>query len=58
MHYLTYAIAAFLPTSAHAEGFIRPIPLAQTAAAEWWFLWASVALLAALLVVHMLVRRR
>lgn len=51
-------LAVMLPTGALAEAFQRPIPQPQSATAEWWFLAASVALLLALLAVHMLVRRR
>lgn len=54
----TSAIATFLPTLAKAEGFTRPIPQPQSATAEWWFLAASIGFLAALLAVHLLVRRR
>ncbi len=50
--------AMLLPAAALAEEFQRPIPQAQSATAEAWFFAASVALLLALLAVHMLVRRR
>lgn len=42
---------------AFAEG-ARPIPQAQSATAEGWFFMASLALLAALVAVQWLVRRR
>ena len=58
MHRLIFTVAAIVPTLAFAEVFERPIPQAQSATAEWWFLAASVALLVALLAVHLLVRRR
>ncbi|WP_165802867.1 hypothetical protein [Pelagivirga sediminicola] len=51
-------MALFLPTAALAESFQRPIPQAQTATAEGWFFAASLALVLALVAVHMLVRRR
>ncbi|WP_324754988.1 hypothetical protein [Roseovarius sp. Pro17] len=51
-------IATTFPALAHAEAFQRPIPQPQSATAEWWFLAASLALLASLLAVHLLVRRR
>jgi hypothetical protein len=47
-----------LVTPAWAEGFDRPIPQAQSATAELWFALASIALLAALWLVHRLVMRR
>lgn len=52
------AFTAGLPALAQAQGFQRPIPQPQNATAEGWFLAASVALLLALLAVHLLVRRR
>ena len=61
MHRLTALIAVILstlPFCAVAEAFQRPIPQAQSATAEGWFLVASVALVLALVAVHMLVRRR
>ncbi len=58
MRRILCTIAVFIPAAAHATGFERPIPQAQSATAEWWFFAASVALLAALLAVHLLVRRR
>ncbi|WP_164512391.1 hypothetical protein [Oceaniglobus ichthyenteri] len=58
MHRILYPALVFLPSLAFAQGFERPIPNAQTATAEGWFLAASIAFLLALLAVHMLVRRR
>lgn len=46
------------PVSALAEAFDRPIPQAQSATAEFWFLMASIALIAALVVVARLVARK
>ncbi|MFW8637328.1 hypothetical protein [Cribrihabitans pelagius] len=46
------------PLAAMAGDFERPIPQPQTETAEVWFLAASVLLIAALVCVHMLVRRR
>lgn len=43
---------------AQAQSAGRAIPDAQDATAELWFLGASVALILALLAVHLLVRRR
>jgi hypothetical protein len=55
---LIVLLALILPAGALAEAFQRPIPQPQTATAEWWFFAASVALIGALVAVHMLVRRR
>ncbi|MGR3365360.1 MAG: hypothetical protein ACU0CY_14400 [Maritimibacter harenae] len=52
------ALAVALPTPLLAASFERPVPQAQTEVAEFWFLMASLALIAALLAVHLLVRRR
>ncbi len=41
-----------------AEPYNRPIPQAQSATAELWFAGASIALIAALYVVHRLVMRK
>lgn len=45
----------FSPVLAWAEAYDRPIPQAQSATAEFWFLVASVALIACLWLVHKLV---
>ena len=55
---IALTILSIFPTLTQAAGFERPIPQAQSATAEWWFFAASVALLTALLAVHLLVRRR
>ncbi|SFD64869.1 hypothetical protein [Salipiger profundus] len=52
------AIAVALPGTAIAETFDRPIPQPQTAAAEFWFLVGSVALIVALGAVQWMVSRR
>ncbi|APX22400.1 MULTISPECIES: hypothetical protein [Salipiger] len=52
------AIAVALPGTAIAEAFDRPIPQPQTAAAEFWFLVGSVALIVALGAVQWMVSRR
>ncbi len=52
------AVALFFPALALAEAYNRPVPLPQSATAEWWFFAASVGLVLALLAVHLLVRRR
>ena len=41
-----------------AEAFDRPVPQAQSATAEFWFAVSSLALVAALVLVHLLVARR
>jgi hypothetical protein len=52
-------IVAFLtPGPALVAAFERPIPQPQTDAAEFWFFVASVALVAALAAVQILVSRR
>lgn len=58
MHRILCCALAFAPSAALSQGFDRPIPNPQSATAEWWFFGASVALLVALLAVHLLVRRR
>lgn len=58
MRLAIFTLFAILPTLVQASGFERPIPQAQSATAEWWFFAASVALLLALLAVHLMVRRR
>mgnify|MGYP000595296585 CR=1 FL=1 len=52
------ALALTLPGPAFAAGFERPIPAPQTESAELWFLVASIALVASLIAVQMLVSRR
>lgn len=47
-----------LPVAGFAAGFDRPIPQPQTDTAEFWFLIASIALIAALVAVQVLVSRR
>ena len=56
MRYLTLALLS--PTLVNADPYVRPIPQAQSATAELWFLAASLALIAALWGVHKLVTRR
>ncbi|MBY6058639.1 hypothetical protein [Leisingera daeponensis] len=46
------------PLPALAAGFERPTPQPQTETAEFWFLIASILLVAALGYVHLLVSRR
>jgi len=58
---MRFAILLFtnlLPTIALAEAFQRPIPQAQSATAELWYLIATLAFVAALIAVHFMVRRR
>lgn len=52
------ALAAILPAPVFAASFERPVPQAQTEVAEFWFLVASITMIAALVAVHMLVRHR
>jgi hypothetical protein len=51
-------LASLLPSATLADAFDRPIPQPQSATAELLFLVASLALIAALVAVHLLVRRR
>ncbi|MCD9146616.1 hypothetical protein [Pseudophaeobacter flagellatus] len=48
----------FAPLAALAEAFERPIPQPQTDVAEFWFLMASILLIAALVSVHIVLKRR
>jgi hypothetical protein len=52
------AALAALPVSARAETFDRPIPQAQSATAEFWYAFACIALVAALILMARLVARR
>ena len=52
------ALALCLPAPVIAAGFERPVPQPQTDSAELWYLGASLALIAALVAVQLLVRRR
>ncbi|MEH6522854.1 protein NnrT [Sulfitobacter sp.] len=58
MKRLTLICAAAMPFPALAASFDRPIPQAQSATAEFWFAFASLALIAALVVVARLVARK
>lgn len=58
MKRILFAAAALLPAPLLAASFERPVPQAQTDVAEFWFFVASVALIAALVAVQMLVSRR
>ncbi len=60
---LSYALImsvlmAFIPAHLWAAGFDRPIPQAQSATAEFWFLLASVVLVLSLVAVGWLVSKR
>lgn len=46
------------PFPALGEAYNRPVPQAQSATAEFWFALASLALIAALVLVARLVARR
>lgn len=52
------SILLALPAPAFSEAFSRPVPQAQTAAAEFWFAAASISLLLALLLVNWMVHRK
>ena len=43
MRRILCTIAVFIPAAAHATGFERPIPQAQSATAEWWFFAGLIA---------------
>ena len=49
---------ALLPVSAWAEGYERPIPQAQSATAEFWYAFACIAFITALIGVARLVSKR
>ncbi len=51
-------LAALLPAPVFAAGFERPIPQPQTEQAEFWYLVASIVLIASLAAVQVLVNRR
>uniref|UniRef100_UPI004047458B protein NnrT n=1 Tax=Yoonia sp. TaxID=2212373 RepID=UPI004047458B len=54
----TALIPMLQASPAFAEAFDRPIPQAQSATAEYWFGMASLALIIALVAVHLSVRRK
>ena len=58
MKHLTAIGAIALPLPALPEAYTHPIPQAQSATAEFWFAIASIALIAALVVVAKLVARK
>jgi len=58
MQYILLFFTILLPRFALAEPFQRPIPQAQSATAELWYLIATLTFIAALIGVHLLVRRR
>ena len=58
MKRLAVFCATALPFPALAEAYNRPVPQAQSATAEFWFAFASLALIGALLAVARLVARR
>ncbi|SEN66713.1 hypothetical protein SAMN05216227_102011 [Pseudorhodobacter antarcticus] len=51
-------LTILMASPAFATAFDRPIPQAQSATAEFWFAIASLALMAALWLVHHLVMRK
>ena len=52
------AVLMTTPAALLAETLERPVPPPQSATAEFWYLIASLALIAALWAAHMLVSRR
>lgn len=52
------ALLVLLPASVQAAPFDRPVPQAQTDAAEFWFAIASGALIVSLIAVQWLVSRK
>jgi hypothetical protein len=50
-------MTCLITSSSIAQEFDRPIPQAQSATAEFWFALASIAMIAALVVVQRLVAR-
>ncbi|WP_264212618.1 hypothetical protein [Leisingera thetidis] len=52
------SLALLAPSGAFAAAFERPVPQPQTETAEFWFLAASIALIASLCLVQYLVSRR
>ncbi len=50
-------MTCLIATASLAQEFDRPIPQAQSATAEFWFALASIAMIAALVVVQRLVAR-
>jgi hypothetical protein len=58
MRYLSLFPMLLLTSPAWAVSYDRPIPQAQSATAELWFGAASLALIAALWLVHHLVMRK
>ena len=57
MKHLIALCAVAIPLPLLASTFERPIPQAQSATAEYWFALASLALIAALIVVAKLIAR-
>lgn len=51
-------LMVLLPSAALSEAYKRPIPQAQSATAEFWFLLASIALVLSLWVVNWMIKRR
>jgi len=58
MRFLIPLLVLWASAATAAEPFDRPIPQAQSATAELWFLLASLTLIAALIGVGRLVARR
>lgn len=56
--FLTLLIFSIIPAPVLAEAYSRPIPQAQSATAEFWFMGASIVLVLSLLAVGWLVARR
>lgn len=58
MRPLSPLFATLLATPAFAEAFDRPIPQAQSATAEFWYVLACITLVLSMVAVQWLVSRR
>ena len=54
----TLVTLSLLPAQVWAEAYMRPVPQAQSATAEFWFFMASLLLVGALITVGWLVHKR
>lgn len=57
-YFWTILALTIAPLAASAEAYNRPIPQAQSATAEYWFLIASLSMIAALFAVNWLINRK
>ncbi|WP_323782759.1 protein NnrT [Leisingera sp.] len=58
MRMTTAFLSIFIAAPALADAYDRPIPQAQSATAEFWYAFACLALIAAMIAVQQLVARR